>query len=105
LLLKPCGGRRRVTLRLMPSAPSGRRHASFTYLCFFWGVIASPYQLKMQALADSGGLPWQHWPDQKTFQVVVWRELCVHWDALAESDRQYVSHLLPAIADINQSCV
>ena len=71
----------------------------------FWGVIASPYQLKMQALADSGGLPWQHWPDQKTFQVVVWRELCVQWDALAESDREYVSHLLPAIADIRQSCV
>jgi hypothetical protein len=41
----------------------------------------------------------------KTFQVAVWRELCVQWDALAESDREYVSHLLPAIADINQSCV
>lgn len=23
----------------------------------FWGVMASPYQLKMQALADFGGLP------------------------------------------------
>jgi glutathione S-transferase len=30
----------------------------------FWGVIASPYQLKMQALADFGGVPWQRWPDQ-----------------------------------------
>ena len=37
----------------------------------------------------------------KTFQVVVWRELCVQWDALAESDREYVSHLLPTIAQIS----
>jgi hypothetical protein len=71
----------------------------------FWGVIASPYQLKMQALADFGGLPWQRWPDQKTFQVAVWRELRVHCDTLAESDREHLSHLLPAIADINQSYV
>ncbi|PLW82363.1 hypothetical protein CWI75_11415 [Kineobactrum sediminis] len=33
----------------------------------FWGVVASPYQLKMQALADSGGVPWQRWPDQAGF--------------------------------------
>lgn len=30
----------------------------------FWGVIASPYQLKMQALADFAGVPWQRWPDE-----------------------------------------
>lgn len=30
----------------------------------FWGVIASPFQLKMQALADYAGLSWQRWPDQ-----------------------------------------
>jgi glutathione S-transferase len=30
----------------------------------FWGVIASPYQLKMQALATYAGLDWQRWPDQ-----------------------------------------
>ena len=30
----------------------------------FWGVIASPYQLKMQALADHAHLTWQRWPDQ-----------------------------------------
>jgi glutathione S-transferase len=30
----------------------------------FWGVIASPFQLKMQALADFAGRRWQRWPDQ-----------------------------------------
>ena len=30
----------------------------------FWGVTASPFQLKMQALADGAGLSWQRWPDQ-----------------------------------------
>jgi hypothetical protein len=30
----------------------------------FWGVIASPFQLKMQALADYAGFKWQRWPDQ-----------------------------------------
>ena len=29
-----------------------------------WGVIASPYLLKMQALADYCGLEWRRWPDQ-----------------------------------------
>lgn len=32
----------------------------------FWGLIASPYQLKMQALAHYAGLQWQRWPDQAT---------------------------------------
>ena len=30
----------------------------------FCGLIASPYQLKMQSLADYAGLQWQRWPDQ-----------------------------------------
>ena len=30
----------------------------------FWGLIASPYQLKMQALADYTEMPWQRFPDQ-----------------------------------------
>jgi glutathione S-transferase len=30
----------------------------------FWGLTASPYQLKMQALADYAGVPWQRFPDQ-----------------------------------------
>lgn len=30
----------------------------------FWGVTASPYQLKMQALADYADIPWQRRPDQ-----------------------------------------
>jgi len=30
----------------------------------FWGLIASPFQLKMQALADYAGLTWERWPDQ-----------------------------------------
>lgn len=30
----------------------------------FWGLIASPYQLKMQSLADYAELPWQRLPDQ-----------------------------------------
>ena len=30
----------------------------------FWGVTASPYQLKMQALADAAGIPWQRAPEQ-----------------------------------------
>jgi glutathione S-transferase len=30
----------------------------------FWGLTASPYQLKMQSLADYAGMPWQRWPDQ-----------------------------------------
>ncbi|MEH6568263.1 MAG: glutathione S-transferase domain-containing protein [Halioglobus sp.] len=34
--------------------------ANFT----FWGVIASPFQLKMQSLADFAGHSWQRWPDQ-----------------------------------------
>jgi glutathione S-transferase len=30
----------------------------------FWGVIASPFQLKMQSLADFAEFAWQRWPDQ-----------------------------------------
>ncbi len=30
----------------------------------FWGVTASPYQLKMQALANAAGIPWQRAPEQ-----------------------------------------
>jgi glutathione S-transferase len=30
----------------------------------FWGVTASPYQLKMQALADAAGIAWQRAPEQ-----------------------------------------
>ncbi|MEH6610299.1 MAG: glutathione S-transferase C-terminal domain-containing protein [Halioglobus sp.] len=33
----------------------------------FWGVIASPYQLKMQAIADHAQLSWQRCPDQAGF--------------------------------------
>ena len=32
-----------------------------------WGVIASPYQLKMQSLADQADVDWQRWPDQAGF--------------------------------------
>jgi hypothetical protein len=34
--------------------------ANFT----LWGVIASPYQLKMQSLLDFAEHTWQRWPDQ-----------------------------------------
>ena len=38
----------------------------------FWGVIASPFQLKMQSLADYAGLQWQRWPDQAgTYEAIV----------------------------------
>jgi len=30
----------------------------------FWGAIASPFQLKMQSLADYAACQWQRWPDQ-----------------------------------------
>ncbi|MDH3993366.1 MAG: glutathione S-transferase C-terminal domain-containing protein, partial [Gammaproteobacteria bacterium] len=30
----------------------------------FWGFTASPYQLKMQALADAAGVPWRRLPEQ-----------------------------------------
>jgi glutathione S-transferase len=30
----------------------------------FWGLTASPYQLKMQSLADYAEVPWQRFPDQ-----------------------------------------
>ena len=30
----------------------------------FWGVTASPFQLKMQALADAAGISWQRAPEQ-----------------------------------------
>ena len=30
----------------------------------FWGATASPYQLKMQALADAAGVNWQRAPQQ-----------------------------------------
>jgi glutathione S-transferase len=30
----------------------------------FWGATASPFQLKMQALADAAGVPWQRAPEQ-----------------------------------------
>ena len=30
----------------------------------FWGVTASPYQLKMQALADAAGITWRRAPEQ-----------------------------------------
>jgi glutathione S-transferase len=29
-----------------------------------WGLIASPFQLKMQSLADQAGVHWERWPDQ-----------------------------------------
>ena len=29
-----------------------------------WGLIASPFQLKMQSLADQAGVRWERWPDQ-----------------------------------------
>ena len=29
-----------------------------------WGVIASPFQLKMQSLLDFAGHDWERWPDQ-----------------------------------------
>lgn len=32
----------------------------------FWGLTASPFQLKMQALADGVVLPWSRWPEQAT---------------------------------------
>jgi glutathione S-transferase len=34
----------------------------------FWGLVASPYQLKMQALADYCGLDWRRWPDQASLR-------------------------------------
>ena len=30
------------------------------------GLTASPYQLKMQAMADYSTLHWQRWPDQSS---------------------------------------
>jgi len=30
----------------------------------FWGVTASPYQLKMQSIADFAELPWRRLPEQ-----------------------------------------
>ena len=33
----------------------------------FWGVLASPFQLKMQALASAAHQPWRRWPDQARF--------------------------------------
>ncbi|MEM1112840.1 MAG: glutathione S-transferase C-terminal domain-containing protein [Pseudomonadota bacterium] len=36
-----------------------------------WGLTASPYQLKMQALLEYAGLPWRRWPDQaRTMQAL-----------------------------------
>lgn len=32
----------------------------------FWGVTASPFQLKVQSLADAQKIPWQRWPEQAT---------------------------------------
>jgi glutathione S-transferase len=29
-----------------------------------WGLVASPYQLKMQSLLDFAGHAWERWPDQ-----------------------------------------
>ena len=29
-----------------------------------WGLTASPYQLKMQALLDYAGIAWERWPEQ-----------------------------------------
>ncbi len=42
----------------------------------FWGVTVSPYQLKMQALADAAGVTWKRAPQQvSTAQALtmVWR--------------------------------
>jgi hypothetical protein len=37
----------------------------------FWGLTASPYQLKMQALADFTEVPWQRFPAQaQTLQAI-----------------------------------
>jgi glutathione S-transferase len=41
-----------------------------------WGVIASPYLLKMQALGDYRELPWQRWPEQASLSQALgtaWR--------------------------------
>ena len=32
--------------------------------CIFWGLAASPYQLKMQSLLDFTGHDWERWPQQ-----------------------------------------
>lgn len=40
-----------------------------------WGVIASPYLLKMQALADYSELSWQRWPDQASFTQALGADL------------------------------
>ena len=42
----------------------------------FWGFTASPYQLKMQALAAAAGVPWRRFPEQgSTVQAwgMTWR--------------------------------
>ncbi len=42
----------------------------------FWGATASPYQLKMQALADAAGVTWQRAPEQvgtTKALVLLWR--------------------------------
>ncbi|MDP4651727.1 MAG: hypothetical protein NWS56_08240, partial [Haliea sp.] len=36
----------------------------------------------------------------KTFQVTVWRELCLHWGALTDSDREQLSSVLPVPASL-----
>ena len=56
----------------------------------FWGLVASPFQLKMQALADAAGLRWQRWPEQAgTLQAVA------TYRRLAKSRRQKTVERFP----------
>ena len=59
-----------------------------------WGLVASPYQLKMQALLDAAGDTWERWPDQAggraSALVTGWR--------LQRAKRQHAIRRFPAMS-------
>lgn len=54
-----------------------------------WGVIASPYLLKMQSLADYSKLAWQRWPDQASFTQALGGDLRLRQGRRRKSIERY----------------
>jgi hypothetical protein len=57
------------------------------------GVIASPYQLKMQSLADQLQLNWQRWPDQAGRMPAIVTATRLHRARKAESIERWPARI------------
>ena len=55
----------------------------------FWGATASPFQLKMQALADAASMPWQRAPEQ----LSTTQALAMQWRLRRAQRRESIERL------------